>query len=326
MTNCQRYKELCGERPDIPLFMQAWWLDAVCMPEKKEWNVLFTEENGEIVGVMPYHVLKKWGFKIILQPQLTQFNGIWIDYPNDLKLHKRYSFEKRVMDNLIDQLEKLKVSHYSQNFHYSFTNWQPFFWRGFRQITRYTYQITNLNALETIYNSFSYAKRRHLNKKNDDLLIDFSISADEFYDFHQECLSHKNKKSEYSRKLFLSIYNESVKRGKGMIIAMKDKNQILHSALFFVWDEKSSYTLASAIKPQFKSGSASTKMFWEAIKFMSNKTQIFDFTGSMIEGVALSFQLFEAKQVPYFNISKSYSRFFSLFIAIKNAITSISNG
>jgi hypothetical protein len=85
---------------------------------------------------------------------------------------------------------------------------------------------------------------------------------------------------------------------------MKDKNQVLHSALFLVWDKINSYTLACAINPKFKSDGTSTKMFWEAIKFMSDKTQVFDFAGSMIESVALSFQLFGAKQVPYFNISK----------------------
>ncbi len=77
MTNKQRYKIFCEEHPEIPLFMQAWWLDAVCAPEGKQWDVLLCEENEKIIGVMPYHLLKKWGFKVILQPQLTQYSGLW---------------------------------------------------------------------------------------------------------------------------------------------------------------------------------------------------------------------------------------------------------
>jgi hypothetical protein len=308
----KRYEIFCKEHPEIPLFMQAWWLDAVTLPEGKDWNVLFAEEEDKILGVMPYHLLKKWGFKIIVQPPLTQYNGVWIDYPEGIKLHKHYSFEKKVMDNLIDQLENLNISFYSQNYHNSFTNWQPFYWRSFEQTTRYTYQIKDLSNLDKIFENFSYAKQKHIKKENDDLQTDFSLSADEFYEFHKECLKQKNASIEYTKKLFLSIYNEAIKRGQGNIIALRDKNKNLHSALFFVWDKSSAYALISAISPQLKNSGASSKIFWETIKFVSDKTKIFDFEGSMIKGVAESFQQFGAEQVPYFNISKSYSCIFDL--------------
>ena len=320
MTNKQRYEIFCNEHPDIPLFMQAWWLEAACASEKKEWDVLFAEEDGKIVGVMPYHLLKKWGFKIILQPQMTQYNGVWIDYPKDMKLHKRYSFEKRVIDSLIDQMEKLKLSYYSQSFHHFFTNWQAFYWRGFKQTTLYTYQIKDLSNIENICQSFSYAKQKHVKKEDEDLQIDFSVSAIDFFNFHKACLKCKNTEIEYTENFFLSIYNESVKRGQGIILALKDKSQNIHSALFVVWDKNSAYSLISAINPQFKSDGTSTKIFLEAIKYVSDKTKVFDFEGSMIENIAQSFQQFGAEQVSYFYITKSYSTIFSLLCKIKNCI------
>ena len=316
MNNKEKYEIFCEQHPEIPLFLQVWWLDAVCI-EGKIWDVLLCEENGKIVSAMPYHLLKKWGFKVIIQPQLTQYNGIWIDYPQNIELHKRYSFEKKVTDNLIDQLEKLNVSYFSQKFHHSFTDWQPFYWRDFQQNTRYTYQIKDLSDLEKVFKNFSYAKQKHVKKENEDLFVDFSVSADEFYDFYKKCLQQKNDKIEYSRNLFLSIHNETIKREQGKIIALKDKNEEIHSALFFVWDKNSAYALISAINQQFKSDGSSTKIFWEAIKFISDKTQIFDFEGSMIEGVAKSFQQFGAEQVPYFNISKNYSKLFSILKMLK---------
>ena len=87
--------------------------------------------------------------------------------------------------------------------------------------------------------------------------------------------------------------------------------------MFVVWDTNSAYALISAISPQFKNDGSSTKIFWEAIKFITDKTKIFDFEGSMIEGVAQSFQQFGTEQIPYFNIEKSYSRIFSILKAIK---------
>ena len=314
--NKERYRKLCEEK-NIPLFMQAWWFDAVCLPVDKQWDILLYEEKGEILGAMPYHIIKKYGFKIIMQPRGAQYNGIWIDYPKDIKLDKRYSFEKRVMNNLIDQLENLNLSYYSQNFHCSFSNWMPFYWRNFQQTTRYTYRINDLCDLEKCFENFSYAKQRHIKKRNDDLTIDFSLSANEFYEFHKQCLQQKNAKIEYSQELFLSMYNEAVKRGQGKIITLKDKDNNLYSSLFTVWDKNSAYACIYSTNPQFKSDGTSTKMFWEVIKFVSDKTKMFDFEGSMIESVAQSYQQFGTEQIPYFNITKSYSHILNLLLKLR---------
>ena len=319
MSNKERYETLCKQRPEIPLFMQAWWLDAVCAPENKTWNVLLYEENGKIVGVMPYLLFKKWGFKVILPPFYTKHSGIWIDYPQDMKLHTRYSFEKRVLDNLIDQLEALKVSFFSQSFHHSFTNWQPFYWRGFKQTTRYTYQIKDLSNLEKVLNSFDYSKRARITNEKQ-FFVDFSLTPEKFYDFHKRTLLQRNSKIEYSEKFFVSIYNAAKNRNQGQIIALKDENDKLHSAIFLVWDKNSAYNLITSIDLESKSGTASTKMFWEAIKFVSDKTKVFDFEGSMIKSVAQSFQQFGAEQVPYFYIEKCSSSLLSILIKVKNKI------
>ncbi|MDR2475977.1 MAG: hypothetical protein LBD45_08990 [Bacteroidales bacterium] len=316
MTNKQRYKILCSERQDIPLFMQAWWLDAACV--EGEWNVLLYDDNGKIVGALPYHVRKSYGFKQIGQPPQTQYNGIWIDYPANQKVHKRYSFEKKVMDSLIAQLESLKVAYYSQNFHYSFKNWQPFYWKNYRQTTRYTYRIKDLTDIDAVFESFDYSKQKHI-KKQDALQIDYSVNAQSFYLFHKKCLEHTQSAIEYSQKLFLSIYNEAIIRKQGEIIALKDDKDQLHAALFVVWDKSSAYALITAINPLFRNDGSSTKMFFEAVKFVSDKTQVFDFEGSMIEGVAQSFQQFGTEQTPYFTISKSYSKLYSFLRKIKNA-------
>lgn len=41
------------------------------------------------------------------------------------------------MNYFIDNLPKF--DYFNMNFHYSITNWLPFYWRGFKQTTRYTY-------------------------------------------------------------------------------------------------------------------------------------------------------------------------------------------
>ncbi len=316
MTNKQRYEQFCNEHPEIPLFMQVWWLNSVCVD--KTWDVLLCEENNKIIGAMPYHLLKKWGFTIIIQPQKTQYTGIWIDYPSDMKLHKRYSFEKRVMNNLIDQLEALKISFYSQNFHHSFTNWQPFYWRGFEQNTRYTYVLENIANTDTIFKNIQARCQEKIRKCEREMTLDFNLSPKEFYQFHKKTLKEKHEEILYSEYLLLSIFQTVHERKQGKIIAVRNKNNELISAIFLVWDTHCAYNLNTARKTIDGSNDATAFLFFEAIKYASSKTKNFDFEGSMIEGVATVNQQFGAKQVPYFNMSKSSSTLFSIAMVVKN--------
>src|ERR1035437_7711244 len=105
-TNKERYILLCEEHNDIPLFMQAWWMDAVC--NDKNWDVLIYEKNNIIIAVWVYTFFKKLGLIFVIQPQFTQTNGIWIDRPTNLSKNKMISFENEVMKNLLTQFQKLK--------------------------------------------------------------------------------------------------------------------------------------------------------------------------------------------------------------------------
>jgi hypothetical protein len=306
MTDKERYRILCEEK-SLPLFMQAWWLDAVCSPDDKQWDVLLYEENNKIIAALPYHLLKKWNFKIVIQPQLTQYNGIWIDYPTDQKLHKRYSFEEKIINNLIDKLEALKLSYFSQTFHHSFTNWQPFYWRNFKQTTRYTYIIKNIVELEKKIENIQQRYRQRITKSETELIVAFDLSPENFYDFYKKFLTGKKQKIEYSKQLFLSIYNAAIQRNQGKIISINNKDGKLLSAVFLVWDVTNGYNFIPARDIVEASNDASIFMTWQAIKFLRNKTQNYDFEGSMIKGIAAVNQRFGAEQIPYFHITKCYS-------------------
>ena len=73
MTNKQKYYIFCENENDIPIFSQAWWLDAVC---GSAWDVVLVENHGDIIASMPYHMKKKIGFNIITMPKLTQNMGL----------------------------------------------------------------------------------------------------------------------------------------------------------------------------------------------------------------------------------------------------------
>lgn len=306
MTNKEKYSQLCTENDTIPLFLQHWWMEAVCTKASKEWDVLLYEKNKKVVAALPYHFITKLGMKVILQPQLTQYSGVWIDYPNGITDKERYSLEEEVCKGLISQLDTLSWVHYMQHFHYRFTNWLPFFQQGFTQTTRYTYRIESISNTQDVFDNFHQGKQKHI-KKAKDLSVDYSLSAADFYAFLSHTIAQKQQQVVYSQSFFVDLHQQAVEREQGQIIAVRDKTGAIHAAMFVVWDHLSGYYLVSAIDANYKHSGASSLMLWEAICFLSSRTKSFDFEGSMIKGVAKANQEFGGVQTPYFSISKSRS-------------------
>ena len=58
--NKEIYRRVCLTHPDIPLFMQHWWMEAATF--NKQWDVLLTyDAQGEVMAAMPYLLRKKMG-------------------------------------------------------------------------------------------------------------------------------------------------------------------------------------------------------------------------------------------------------------------------
>ncbi|MCL0058160.1 GNAT family N-acetyltransferase [Dehalococcoidia bacterium] len=315
MNNKQKYKQLCAVENSIPVFSKDWWLDAVC--GKENWDVVLIEKNGKIVASLPYYIKNKFGFKIITMPQLTQTMGVWIKYSPRQKYEKKLSYEKKIFTEIIAKLPK--VAYFSQNFHYSITNWLPFYWRGFKQTTRYTYVIEDLSDLDRVYNNFSHAKKKNIKKASNIVNVKFDLPADQFYANHRMTLSKQGGRILYSFEFFKDIYSAAYQNNSGKTIYAVDEKDNVHAALFIVWDGTSAYNLISTIDPDFRNSGAASLLVNKIIKYVADKTTKFDFEGSMIENVENSFRQFGAIQKPYFNISKSSN----MLIKICQAVTEV---
>jgi len=311
VTNKEKYYAFCEIEKTIPLFSQAWWLDAVCADE---WDVCLVEKGGTIYASMPFHIKKRYGFTILCQPPLTQNLGPWIK-PSTLKYDKILSQQKVLMEGLIEQLPT--YHYFNQNWHYMQTNWLPFYWKGFKQTTYYTYVIEELIDLEYVFSNFGYAKRKNINKAEKIINVVFDISAEEFYKNHKMTLAKQGLKISYSFELFNKIYKAGYEHNSARTIAGYDSKNNLHAALFIIWDKLSAYDLISTIDPDYRVYGAASLLIKEVITFVSTITKKIDFEGSMIESVERSFRQFGAIQKPYFNVSKTQSK----MLQIANCIT-----
>jgi lipid II:glycine glycyltransferase (peptidoglycan interpeptide bridge formation enzyme) len=308
MTNIEKYRKFCNEDKAIPLYSRDWWLDVVS--DEGTWDVALVEIDNRIVASMPFYLKKKAFFSVITLPKLTQTMGPYIQYPKKQTLYKRLSYEKKIINQLIEQLPK--VDMFNQSFHHSFTNWLPFYWKGYRQSTGYTYVIEDLSDINHVFKKFTTSTRGDIRKaeKSGIKVID-SDDIKAFYEIIKITLKQKNLKSRESLKFIQEIYNKA-KEKDSVIMKFAVKDDIIYSVSLCFYDDKTLYYAIAGSNRDIKFIGSQQLVQWEMMKFASEKSLSFDFEGSMIEGVEYRNRSFGAEQKPYFNITKTDSKILEL--------------
>jgi hypothetical protein len=279
--------------------------------------VLIFEEDSQPIATFVYFRYKKNGFRRITQPIFTQTNGLWINYPSTQNDIEKFALEVRVSTYFYQEISKLKIDYFQQAFHYTITNNAVFRWKDFHQTERQTFVIEDVSDLDKVKSSFSKAKKKHLAKAKNLRLI-HNVSASEFYAHHTRTLRAKGKKIAYTLDEFEEAFRASKVQHQGDIIAVGDEKGTVFAALFVVWDKFSAYNLISTIDLKYKDTGASTLVVLEAIRFVADKTQQFDFEGSMIPEVANSFRQFGTTRKAYFQLEKENSFLFKMLLNIKS--------
>ena len=304
VTAKEKYRELCSLDGSIPLFSQAWWLDAVCREDN--WEVELAEKGGQIFGALPYMIQPGRSGAGVTQPPLTQHLGVWMRYPESQKYATRLSFEKEIMNELIDRIEARHPVSFSQRFSPTITNWLPFYWRGFQQTTRYTYVINDLTQLDKVRAELDPEVRGRIKKGLKSLAVRSDLDVEGFYAINTKTFARQSLTPPYSLPLVKRIHAACAQRGCSRILSAVDPEERLHAAAFLVWDRHRTYYLMGGIDPALRSTEAKPLLLWNAIEHAATVSQGFDFEGSMIENIERFFRSFGAVQTPYFAITKRY--------------------
>ncbi|MBF4318694.1 methicillin resistance protein, partial [Vibrio anguillarum] len=99
--------------------------------------------------------------------------------------------EKDLMEALIEQLPQ--HHYFNQNWHYSNTNWLPFYWKGFEQSTRYTYVISSLDDINSIWEETQDNIRREIRKAENrfGLVVNSDLPISDFFELNQLTFSRQ---------------------------------------------------------------------------------------------------------------------------------------
>jgi hypothetical protein len=304
MTNKELYREFCTTSPQLPIFMQDWWLDAVCAG--KQWDVLLVRDADQrIVCAMPYLIRKRAWVNYIVMPQMTQISGPWISdevriNPDELS---------RVIQDLVNQLQQLDIAYYYQHLNMDEPMAQVYKQLGFRVKERITYRINNLSNLDAVINAFSKNKKRQLQKALS-LHADMNLHVEDFYRFHVSCLQERGKQISYTREFLLVLERKTKRLQQSQVVAIRNADGALMAAAFVVWDQYSMYYLIPAYSEAYKDSGASALLVLECIKLAREKGVIFDFEGSMIRGVANHYKQFGSAAEKYYGVERYYKWWF----------------
>jgi Acetyltransferase (GNAT) domain len=304
------YHDFCQTELSIPLFLQPWWLDAVCT--KGEWDVCLSYDNaGRIDGILPYYqVFLKGVITAIVMPDLTPHAGVWTRLPDadKSKRHSQYTVYKKILDKLLVQLPEVGLYH--QKFHYSMEDWQPFYWKGYSQNTHYTYLLENLQDLDTIYKNFKGSVRTDLKKAAKSISVSQGDDIYLFYELCQKSLKKQGASMAYSLQSLVSLDKVLVQKGLRKIYFAYDAEKRCHSAIYVVCYNGIAHYLCGGSDPDLRQSGATYLTLWQAIQDASKMAQVFDFEGSMIPSVEYAFRSFGAVQKPFFRITKAKNRFY----------------
>lgn len=310
MTNKEKYIELC-ERELFPLHAQAWWWEKCTVG--KEWDAIILENaDGRIEAAMPYHILKRFCFRVMRMPVHTQYHYVYIN-PQ--------------ASNTIYQKLAQAIEEIAHREHLSWVYLQGFYpaaWgeamrkQGFTIKDRITYHIDEIPTYDELPTLFSVNKRRQLKKAKDMQLVDLSVET--FYAFHAHCMHAQKKKIDYPERWAKAVLPEALVRKQGRLIAAQDSNGGLLAAMFLAWDNEYSYFLLPCYDPATKDRGAVAWLTAQALDITRQMGLRFDFEGSMTPSIASSYQQFGGKPVVYNSIEKFYSQPFRMALWLATAL------
>ena len=306
-----RYRDFCRTTPDVPVFAQAWYLDACS--EGGAWDVALAEENGRVLAALPYFHKQKGPFRYVTMPPFVKWLGPYV-LPEFRGVLKK---EHLLLEELMKQLPPLAA--FKQNFYPSSTNWLPFYWQKFRQTTYYTYRLHGLHNLAQVEAGINRNIRRNLQKAREQVTVVHHLGPERFYEVNKMSFDRQGLPMPYSWAQFQRHDAALAANGARQMFFAVDAQERIHSAAYLIWDQQAAYYHLSGDDPALRESGAGILLIWEAIRYASEVLGLgcFDFEGSMLPAVERIRVQFGAVQTPYFFVWKYNSRLFELLERVK---------
>jgi len=281
------------------IFEQPWWLNIVA---PGRWKEIRLEQDGLFLR----WVYCKKGNKVYM-PRDTQSLGIYLwqttDREND-NLMPNINLQKQT-DILLKAIEKLPKSNHidiclSCNNSYVL----PFLWKDYIITPRWTYRINDLHNIDEIYDRFSNTVKKNIKKSSKKVKISTEYKFEYLKSVLDATYRHQNRKNPENYSILRQLTDSAIENHAGKMFTAVDDNGNIHACSFILYDENVCYAWCGGSNPQFRNSGAKSLIWYEAIKFASGVSRVFDFEGSMIESIENFVKQFGGIPTVYYNVEK----------------------
>jgi hypothetical protein len=303
------YIKLCESEATIPIFMQAWWLDAVCTEGGLSWDVAMAKDkNGSTTAILVYALRKKWGLDIITVPHLTKFMGLW---QSPLPYSTHYENNNEEHNRIKDIISQLPHFHrLTLNFNTNLTDWSPFYWAGFSQTIRYMQVLESGENKEMLYKNLNRNTKRNIKKAEEHYIVEIRDDFDGFIKLNNIVFERQKKANVVPLSIWQNLDAFLNTKQQRRIYFSVDKNGVAHGTFYMVWDNQYAYALANGLTETGRTHGAMSQLTWQAIQDAADMGLSFNFLGSMMPSVEAFNRGFNTVKKPYFVLNKSKNWFF----------------
>jgi hypothetical protein len=293
---------LLAHAPQAAIYVHPAYLDIVA----PGWQAIELWRDRTLLAIMPLYLNQKAGYTYALQPSYCQFWGIIFageDLGND---YKTYSHRRKVVKAMVDAIPA-HIKWFMYGFAPEFDYPLPFHWAGYTLQSRYTYRLDLTVGYPALEKNFGNDTRYDMRKA---LSQGFAVHATHEW----QRLSGLVQANSIDGKLRLQpaqletldrIAPFLLQSQLGFLLEVVDADEsLIGAALFASFAGKTTYLISSQA-PGKPGNGAMSLLLARAIAEAAARTQVFDFEGSMIEGVESFFRGFGGRPVPYLMIEKN---------------------
>jgi hypothetical protein len=270
---------------------RSWWLNAVGGTV----SILVYFKHGRLLAGIPLYSEKRFGVTLLTMPKLTQTLGPVMAPASD-EHSTAVEEEMEILSAFAQELAKYPI--FFQAFHPTLHNWSPFYWNGFKQTCRAT-QILDLQSPASIFDNMDRRARRYIRKAEQSGVRVRTCDSDCVWHAEEKTFRRQQMKVPHSIEYLRQLYQAAKQNQSGDCFAAVDSQGRVHAALFMIWDKRRAIGVASGSDPELRSGGAMSLLMWHGIQFAAERSEIFDFGGSMLQPIEWFQRSFGTTQVPY---------------------------
>lgn len=296
----KRYEEFVLENIETTsLYYTPWWLDA--MVGQANWSpYVITSSTTEAI-IPLFEPVPNW----IIAPPYCQSGGIAYcsslcgDNRNNRKALVR---RRQLLESFLESYSDKRF--FKLPFSTDFSDWLPFYWRGYSSSVRYTYQLSLCGEKELLSRESSHIRQKVAIAIKRGWSYSEEVAPQDFF----ELLKVLYEKRKIATNLIPSLergVSQALLLQKGFVAGVTSAEGQLLATAFIVYSGGVGYLIATATHTCVVDSAPTAYLLHRVLlSLYAQGFTTFDFEGSMLKGVEFLFRSFSPQQVPLIEISK----------------------